>query len=189
MLAEISGCPPKDGAAPTAAGRVRRPRPPGSVVMPSCRVIAFESDAVPGEMRVAGSTVARLYGMIHREGVDLELGCVCQTLEELIEAWDSAPLGQTIILLVNLIGAEGFLEEFFSEVPEVTEAYWIVYETLRGEVTSAKHGFLAKQRAKRRAKAIGFGPRNVLAAARTAAEAVRWHVEWGFAGKFAARAG
>ena len=182
MLAEIS---PQRA---TAGGRVRHARPRGSVVMPSCKVIAFESAAVASEMRVAGSTVARLYGMVREEELDLELGRICQTVDELVDEWDGTALGQTVILIVNLIGAERFLEEFLSEVPEVTEAFWIAYETLRGEVTSATNAFLAGQRAKRRAKAIGFGPRNVVAAARTGAEAVRWRVEWGFGGKFAARA-
>jgi hypothetical protein len=182
MLAEIS---PRRA---TAGGRLRRPRPRGSVVMPSCKVIAFESAAVESEMRVAGSTVARLYGMVSEERLDLELGRICQTVDELVDEWDGTALGQTVILIVNLIGSERFLEEFVSEVPEATEALWIVYETLRGEVTSATNDFLAAQRAKRRAKAIGFGPRNVVTAARTGAEAVRWRVEWGFGGRFAARA-
>jgi hypothetical protein len=181
LLTEITGVA-------EAAHRARRPRPPGSVIMPSCKVIAFESAQVNSEMRVAGSTLARLYGMVRRERLDLDLGRICQTIDDLIGEWDSTALDQSMILLVNLIGAEDFLEGIVSELPEVTEAYWIVYETLRGEVTSSRHRFLSEQKARRRAKAIGFGPRNVVAAARAGAEAVRWRVEWGFGGALSARA-
>ncbi len=189
MLADISGgsrsVEPASGEAATGR-RHRRQRPPGSVVMPSCRVLAFESGGVAPEMRVAATAVARLYDLATTEGLDLELGRICQTLDELVGAWDDTPLGQSVVLLVNLMGAGNFLDEVVDELPETEEAYWIVFETLRGEVTSASSEFLARQRDRRRAKAIGFGPRNVVAAARSGAEAVRWRVEWGYGGRFAA---
>ena len=63
---------------------------------------------------------------------------------------------------------------------DVAEAFWVVYETLRSDVSTVKNVFLAGLRAKNRARAIGFGPRNVVEAARRGAEAVRGHIEWGF---------
>jgi len=167
-----SGDAPRAGA----SGRVRARLPLGA----PCRVIAFESPSVEPAMRVAGTTVARLYSMIRDGELDLELGPICQSPEEFVAAWDRTSEDVHAIVLANLNGAGGFLETVSALRPGVAGAYWVVYETLRSEVSSATSGFLAELRSRNRARAIGYGPRNVVEAARRGAEAVRGHVEWGF---------
>jgi hypothetical protein len=150
------------------------------------KVLTFESADVDAGMRVAGSTLARLYGLARDEGFDADLGPICQTLDAFIKEWDTIPIGVNTIILANLSCASSFLDWIVAERPQVSEAFWIVYETLRSDVSSVKNVFLAELRTQNRARAIGFGPRNVIEAARRGAEAVRGHVEWGFGGTLAA---
>jgi hypothetical protein len=131
-------------------------------------------------MRVAGSTLARLYGLVRESEIDVDLGPICQTLDQFVEAVDATPMGVEIVILANLSCAASFLSSVVSERPEVADAFWIVYETLRSDVTAVKNIFIARLRACNRARAIGYGPRNVIEAARRGANAVRGYVEWGF---------
>jgi len=150
------------------------------VHVPACRVLTFESPEVDSGMRVAGSTLARLYGMARDEGLDIELGPICQTLEEFVAAWDETPPGTPVAILANLNSAGEFLSGVTAERPGVTSAFWIVFETLRSRFSSARSDFLAELREGNRLRAIGYGPRNIVEAARRGGEAMRGHVEWGF---------
>ncbi|MHC4202035.1 MAG: hypothetical protein ACYSU0_18755, partial [Planctomycetota bacterium] len=98
--------------------RVEEERPAGEsalgratvepVHVPACRVLTFESAEVDSGMRVAGSTLARLYGMVRDEGLDVELGPICQTLEEFVAAWDETSPGTPVAILANLNSAGEF---------------------------------------------------------------------------------
>ncbi len=150
------------------------------VHVPACRVLTFESAEVDSGMRVAGSTLACLYGMVRDEGLDIELGPICQTLEEFVAAWDETPPGTPVAILANLNSAGEFLSGVTAERPGVTSAFWIVFETLRSRFSSVRSDFLAELREWNRLRAIGYGPRNIVEAARRGGEAMRGHVEWGF---------
>jgi len=151
-----------------------------SLRVPACRVLTFESPEVEAGMRVAGSTLARLYGMVRDEALDVALGPICQTLEEFVAEWDQTPPGTPVAILANLNSAGEFLSGVTAERPGVTSAFWIVFETLRSRFSSARSDFLAELREGNRLRAIGYGPRNIVEAARRGSEAMRGHVEWGF---------
>jgi hypothetical protein len=121
-----------------------------------------------------------------REGeIAVDLGPICQTLDEFVAEVDRTPLGVEMVILSNLSSAESFLSAVVAKRPEVEDAFWIVYETLRSNLSAVKSVFIARLRACNRARAIGYGPRNVVEAARRGSEAVRGYVEWGFGRRLA----
>lgn len=157
-----------------------RPQAPPLKRRGRCYVIAFEGPTVEPHMRVAGTTLARLYTMVSSGELDVELGPLCQTLDEFVTAWDLACDDVPTVVIANLKGSGDFISKISELRPGVAGAYWVVYETLRCEVSSATNALLSELRSRNRAKAIGYGPLNLLEAARRGAEAVRGHVEWGF---------
>lgn len=164
---------------PLRSSRIRT-RVLSSILKASCRVLTYESADVEAGMRVAGSTLARLYGFVREYGLDISLGPICQTREEFVAEWDNTPAEMPVVILANLSFAQGFLPAVVEERPRVASAYWVAFETLRGDVSTATNDFLAELRSRNRLRAIGFGPRNILDAVRRGSEAVRGHVEWGF---------
>jgi hypothetical protein len=190
LLAELRSSQPADEPAsgPWDSGAeaefvIEPSRPalaPVSFATAACRVIAFEQARVEPELRVATTAVAHLYAMARAGELDIELGGICEGADEFFAEWDAAPPGLPVAVIANLDGAGGFLDRVVAERPAVGGAYWIVFETLRGEVTSSTSEFLADRKAANRVRAIGYGPRNVIEAARRGAEALRGHVEWGF---------
>jgi hypothetical protein len=169
------------------ASRSTRPTLPPEL-LPCCRLIAFEAPSVEPRLRVATSTVARLYEMVRKGELDVDIGRICENADEFAAEWDKTPEGVPIVVIANLKGSAQFLSAITSSRPEVVEAYWIVYETLRCDVASSKTEFLVERRGENRARVVGYGPRNVIEAARRGSEAVRGHVEWGFGKQRLARA-
>ena len=151
-----------------------------SILGASCRILTFESEGAEEEMCVARSAVERLQRMVIQCGLSVSICPVCRTPEEFIAEWDNTPASMPVAIIANLSRAGAFLPAVVEERPRVASAYWIVFETLRSEVSTATSAFLSELRSRRRLRAIGFGPRNMIAAARGGAEAVRGHVEWGF---------
>jgi len=174
----------------TAAGEAESPgRVPASgdgrgvlssIIDASCRVLTFESEGVEDGMCVARAAVEQLRLLVDKCGLGVSIGPICRTPEEFVAEWDNTPVSMPMTIIANLSCAGAFLPGVVDERPRVASAYWIVFETLRGEVSTARSEFLSELRSRHRLRAIGFGPRNVLDAARAGAEALRGHVEWGF---------
>jgi hypothetical protein len=151
-----------------------------SILGASCRVLTFEGEGVDEEMCVARAAVERLQLMAIQCGLEVSIGPICRTPAEFLAEWDNTPPSMPVTIIANLSCAGAFLPAVVEERPRVASAYWIVFETLRGVVSTATSAFLSELRSRHRLRAFGFGPRNVMEAARGGAEAVRGHVEWGF---------
>ena len=151
-----------------------------SILGASCRVLTFEGESVADEMRVALASVEQLQLLMTQFGLKVSVGPICRTPDEFLAEWDNTPPSMPVTIIANLSCAEAFLPAVVDERPRVASAYWIVFETLRSVISTATSAFLSELRSRHRLRAIGFGPRNVLTAARGGAEAVRGHVEWGF---------
>ena len=118
--------------------------------------------------------------MVAQCGLGVSIGPICRTPGDFIAEWDNTPPSMPVAIIANLSCAGAFFPAVVDERPRVASAYWIVFETLRSEVSTATSAFLSELRSRHRLRAIGFGPRNMMTAARGGAEAVRGHVEWGF---------
>jgi len=193
----VGGLPEsRPACVPTGAGCEKDLLPPGeprpsapqrqrrlSSVMPSCRVLAFESPTVEPDMDVVKMTAAQLGRMIFRGDLDAELVPVCATLAAFVEEWDRTPLDVATVVLVNLRRSADFVPALARLRPETAEAYWVAFETLRGEVSTAKSEFLSAMRSRERARAIGYSRSNLMEAARRGSDIVLGRVEWGFFGR------
>jgi hypothetical protein len=151
-----------------------------SILGASCRVLTFEGEGVHEEMRVARAAVEHLQRMVMQCGLGVSIGPICLTPGEFLTEWDNTPASMPVAIVANLSCAGAFLPAVVDERPRVASAYWIVFETLRSQLSTATSEFLSELRSRHRLRAIGFGPRNMATAARDGAEAVRGHVEWGF---------
>jgi len=151
-----------------------------SIIDASCRVLTFESESVEDGMCVARAAVEQLRLLVAQCGLGVSIGPICRTPEEFVAEWDNTPASMPVTIIANLSRAGAFLPGVIDERPRVASAYWIVFETLRGEVSTARSEFLSELRSRHRLRAVGFGPRNIVDAARAGAEALRGHVEWGF---------
>ncbi len=151
-----------------------------SILGASCRVLTFESESVDEEMCVARVAVEHLQRMVIQCGLGISIGPICRTPGEFLSEWDNTPSSMPVAIVANLSCAGTFLPAVVDERPRVASAYWIVFETLRSQLSTATSAFLSELRSRHRLRAIGFGPRNMMTAARGGAEAVRGHVEWGF---------
>ncbi len=146
------------------------------------RICFFESALVDPELRVVEITARRLTRMIFQGDFDAELTKIAGTPEQFIDEWDAVPSGANVVVVANLTHASEFLDVVARERAGVAFAYWVVYETLRGEVTIATSEFLRAQRSRDLARAVGYGHSSVVPAARRGGDIVLGRVEWGFFG-------
>ncbi|MHC5055011.1 MAG: hypothetical protein ACYTKD_09885 [Planctomycetota bacterium] len=151
-----------------------------SILGASCRILTFEGESVDDGMCVARTAIEQLQQMVAQCGLEVSVGPICRTPGDFVAEWDNTPASMPVAIVANLTCAGAFLPAVVDERPRVASAYWIVFETLRSEVSTATSAFLSELRSRHRLRSIGFGPRNLMAAARGGAEAVRGHVEWGF---------
>jgi len=180
MAADAAGTPAVENAEDPDPGSGDGTGMLSSIIDASCRVLTFESESVEDGMCVARAAVEQLRLLAAQCGLGVSIGPICRTPEEFTAEWDNTPASMPVTIIANLSRASALLPGVVNERPRIASAYWIVFETLRGEVSTARSAFLSELRSRHRLRAIGFGPRNIAEAARGGAEALRGHVEWGF---------